>query len=220
MVEVDEQDRGSIQQPDGSVPWGFPDELDLCDATKFGDLRRVSKHIGNGVNVNFLDGFGRAPLHYAAQSGFVKQEIDSGLCSILDGDFEAVKLLVANKARTNIFDANHVTPLHLAAKGNHKLVVKFLVMTGGDVNLESVSGCKPVDFAPYGSETWQVLINAAQGQLPHVEHLVQTRTVPMVPQFAIKREVDKQAAKADKSKGKKKGKGKKGGKKSGKMKRK
>lgn len=68
MTETEVRDHENIQRPDGSVSWGFPDEVDLCEAAKCGDLKRIGKHIGNGVDVNFLDGFGRTPLHYAAQS--------------------------------------------------------------------------------------------------------------------------------------------------------
>ncbi|KAF5403646.1 Protein phosphatase 1 regulatory inhibitor subunit 16B [Paragonimus heterotremus] len=186
---------------DPIVSWGHPDELLLCEAAKRADLKQISRHIGNAVNLNFSDGFGRTPLHYACQNG----------------SFEAVKLLVANGAVVNLMDANHTTPLHLAARANHKVIVKFLLLRNADFNVECVSGCKPVDFAPYGTETWRVLIDAANGKLPNVEDLIQTRTISLVPQFAIQREVDKKATKSAK-KGKKGG--KKGGKKSGKKKKK
>ncbi|KAA3679478.1 uncharacterized protein DEA37_0001677 [Paragonimus westermani] len=126
--------------PDSTVSWGHPDELLLCEAAKGADLKQISRHIGNAVNVNFLDGFGRTPLHYACQTG----------------SFEAVKLLVANGAAVNVMDANRTTPLHLAARANHKVIVKFLLLRNADFNVECISGCKPVDFAPYGTETWRV----------------------------------------------------------------
>ncbi|CAH8430157.1 unnamed protein product [Heterobilharzia americana] len=198
----------SDQKPEDSfIPWGFPNELNLCEATRQGDIKAISKSIANGVNINFFDGFGKTALHYAARNG----------------NFESVKLLVANKAIVNISDSNGTTPLHLAAKGNHVRVVKFLLMSGADVSRECLSGVKPIDLSMYNSETWNVLLNAEMGDLPKVDHLVQTRTVPLIPQFAIQREIDKQAKanekKSAKKGGKKSGKSK-GGKKSGKGKKK
>lgn len=181
---------------DPYLPWGHPNELLLCEAARKGDLNRIIDHIGNGVNVNFVDGFGRTPLHYACQLG----------------SLEAVKLLVANKARVNIWDADGTTPLHLAAKGSYASIVKFLAFNQADVKAECLSGCQPIDFAPYGSETWKVLLDALNGKLPTVDQLIQTRSVPLVPPFAVKREVERQAAEAAK-KGKKSKKGEKGGKK-------
>nr|CAH8823010.1 unnamed protein product [Trichobilharzia regenti] len=185
------------------MPWGFPNELVLCESARQGDIKALSRSIASGVDVNFFDGFGKTALHYAAGNG----------------SYESVKLLVANKANVNICDSNGTTPLHLAAKGNHVRVVKFLLMSGANINHECLSGVKPIDLAVYNSETWNTLLNAANGDLPKVEHLVQMRTVPLIPQFAIQREIDKHAKANDKKSAKKSGKSK-SGKKSGKGKQK
>nr|CAX74742.1 Ankyrin,domain-containing protein [Schistosoma japonicum] len=199
MTEISSEDKtlGSF------LPWGFPNELFLCDAARQSDIKALSKSIANGVNPDFIDGFGKTAVHYAAANG----------------SYESVKLLVANKASVNIWDANGTTPLHLAAKGNHPRVVKFLLMSGADVNRQCRSGVKPIDLAIYNSETWNVLLNAENGDLPKIEHLIQTRTVPLIPQFAIQREIDKQAKMNEQKNSKKSGK-KKSGKKSGKGKKK
>ncbi|CAH8292415.1 unnamed protein product [Schistosoma turkestanicum] len=144
------------------IPWGFPNELILCEAARRDDIKAVSKSIANGVNVNFIDDFGKTALHYAAANG----------------SYESVKLLVANKANVNTRDSNGTTPLHMASRGNHTRVVKFLLMSGADINHECLSGVKPIDLAVYNSETWKVLLNATNGDLPNSEHLIQTRTVP------------------------------------------
>lgn len=62
----------SEQKPfDPFIPWGFPNELNLCKAARHADIKAVSKCIANGVNINFIDGFGKTALHYAAASKHV-----------------------------------------------------------------------------------------------------------------------------------------------------
>ncbi|TNN16626.1 Ankyrin repeat domain-containing protein isoform 2 [Schistosoma japonicum] len=150
MTEISSEDKtlGSF------LPWGFPNELFLCDAARQSDIKALSKSIANGVNPDFIDGFGKTALHYAAASKCAYNLIVRK--KLTDGSYESVKLLVANKASVNIWDANGTTPLHLAAKGNHPRVVKFLLMSGADVNRQCRSGVKPIDLAIYNSETWNV----------------------------------------------------------------
>ncbi|KAG5441730.1 hypothetical protein CSKR_110670 [Clonorchis sinensis] len=184
----------SIQSPkpnDPYLPWGFPEEFDLCDAVRVTDLKKITQCIGDGAQIDFLDGFGRTPLHYACQHG----------------SYEATKMLLGNKAKVNIMDANRTTPLHLAAGGNHSAITKLLLLNGADIKVECLSGCRAVDFAPYGSETWQVLVDAETGKLPDVDDLTKTKLIPLVPKFAIQREIERQRA-LEEAKQQKKGKNK------------
>ncbi|GAA37326.2 serine/threonine-protein kinase TNNI3K, partial [Clonorchis sinensis] len=209
MSEV-EQQGGETQKPnDPYLPWGFPEEFDLCDAVRVTDLKKITQCIGDGAQIDFLDGFGRTPLHYACQCEFTRSEIVTIMANV-DGSYEATKMLLGNKAKVNIMDANRTTPLHLAAGGNHSAITKLLLLNGADIKVECLSGCRAVDFAPYGSETWQVLVDAETGKLPDVDDLTKTKLIPLVPKFAIQREIERQRA-LEEAKQQKKGKNKQGG---------
>ncbi|OON16513.1 ankyrin repeat protein [Opisthorchis viverrini] len=106
MSEVEQQEGGAQKPPDPYLPWGFPEEFDLCDAVRVNDLKKISQCIGDGAKIDFFDGFGRTPLHYACQC-------------------------------------------------NHHAITKLLLISGAEIKIECLSGCRPIDFAPYGSETWQ-----------------------------------------------------------------
>ncbi|TGZ72307.1 hypothetical protein CRM22_002167 [Opisthorchis felineus] len=194
MSEVEQQESDAQKPPDPYLPWSFPEEFKLCDAVCVTDLKTISQCIKDGAKIDFFDGFGRTPLHYACQYG----------------SYEATKILLGNKAKVNIMDANQITPLHLAARGNHPAITKLLLLNGADLKVECLSGCRPVDFAPYGSETWQVLVDAENGRLPDVDDLTKAKLVPLVPKFAIQREIERQRA-LEAAKQQKKGKNKQGG---------
>ena len=72
---------------------------------------------------------------------------------------------------------------------------------------------RPIDFAQYNTDVWDILHRAAVGDMPEIN---QTHDVPQIPDYAIAAGT---AEKKKKKKGKGK-KGKKGGKKKGKKKKK
>eukprot|EP00931_Biecheleriopsis_adriatica_P097077 TRINITY_DN7083_c0_g1_i1.p1 TRINITY_DN7083_c0_g1~~TRINITY_DN7083_c0_g1_i1.p1 ORF type:complete len:492 (-),score=93.99 TRINITY_DN7083_c0_g1_i1:72-1433(-) len=69
----------------------------------------------------------RTPLHY----------------SCLEGDLESARLLVQARADMNVQDGRRMSPLHLAIEENKDAVVDFLLKSGADVDLCSLtSGMK------------------------------------------------------------------------------
>ena len=94
--------------------------LEVCDkkdntplhfASMGGDSGIVNLLIRKGAKTNATNAKKRTPLHTAAEYGFV----------------DAVKVLVhEQKESPKCWDDDKCTPLHLAAKHNHVLVIEFL----------------------------------------------------------------------------------------------
>lgn len=99
--------------------------------------------------------------------------------------------------------------VHLLA-GKHVELVKLLILKGAKLDAINTSNLTPIDLAPYGTETWNVLHNAKQGLMPE---LVEWSEVPVIPDFALIATGKKKRKGTGKKKGKKGGKKKKGKKK-------
>jgi len=64
------------------------------------------------------------------------------------GDLAKVKALIAqDPSLASSKDKTGATPLHLAAKENHKDVAEFLLASGADVNAQDKYGFTPLDLA-------------------------------------------------------------------------
>ena len=78
-------------------------------------------------------------------------EADSALLEAArDGNLEAVKQHLASGADVNVNDQRGYggsTPLHVAAVGGHRAVVRLLIAKGADVNAKNDGGDTPLDWA-------------------------------------------------------------------------
>ena len=85
-----------------------------------------------GANINATNSQKITPLHAAASNG----------------DFGFVKLLLNRRhIKINGKQRGGYTPLHLAAKGGHEIVVSMLLKKGAGVNIKSDLGFSPLDLA-------------------------------------------------------------------------
>ena len=110
-----------------------PDDEELLDATKRGDVAAVRSLLKEGADPNASQGDGLSALHLAAQEGNV---------DIID------VLLAAGagiEAKTRIGD---YTPLHLASWGAHASAVGALIAAGADPGaVSTTSGVTPLHLA-------------------------------------------------------------------------
>jgi uncharacterized protein len=122
----------------------------LADAAMQGDMTAVRALLQQGADVNAAQGDGMTALHWAAERG------DASLAAML---LEAG----ANPgAETRI--GRH-TPLHVAARAGHHLVVRALVQSRGGkaaVNATTTTGAVPLHFAAASgsSETVRILLDS------------------------------------------------------------
>ncbi|KAL3315453.1 hypothetical protein Ciccas_005919 [Cichlidogyrus casuarinus] len=165
----------------------------FCLAAKNGDYKLLYRMAKEFSDINFSDSFGFTALHYACKNG----------------DFEIVKFLLGNGASLHSKDANCVTCLHMAAKADHPRIVRLLLMMGAKIDAMTANHLKPIDYTRFNSETWKILYQAATGEMPRYDDLLEPLNVPFVPDQALNIAKSALNAKTDK-KGKK---GKKGGKK-------
>ena len=110
-----------------------PDDKELLDATKRGDVAAVRSLLNEGADPNAAQGDGLSALHLAAQGG----------------NLEIVEVLLTAGAeigaKTRIGD---YTPLHLASWGAHASAVSVLIEAGADPGaVSTTSGVTPLHLA-------------------------------------------------------------------------
>ena len=110
-----------------------PDDKELLDATKRGDVAAVRSLLEEGADPNASQGDGLSALHLAAQAG----------------NLDIVKVLIGAgaevEAKTRIGD---YTPLHLASWGAHASAVSALIEAGADPGaVSTTSGVTPLHLA-------------------------------------------------------------------------
>ncbi|KAJ8300337.1 hypothetical protein KUTeg_021856 [Tegillarca granosa] len=115
------------------------------------------------------------------------------------GHAEVLRLLIEAGADVNLRTTSLVSPLHLAAK----------VLAKANLDVQTLSGVKPMDLTKFSSETWDIINDAKKGEMPELEEI---NEVPEIPDYALP---DGATKKKKSGKGKKGKKGKKGGKKKG-----
>ncbi|MDP6736975.1 MAG: ankyrin repeat domain-containing protein, partial [Nitrospinaceae bacterium] len=111
--------------PTAKVPY-----ISIHFATAEGNIKAVTRHLANGVDVNVKNDFGFTPLLKAAQFG--RREV--------------AELLIAKGADVSVKDKFGRTPLHCAADEGQMEVAELLIAAGADVNGKDNGGRTPLDF--------------------------------------------------------------------------
>merc|ERR1719383_1096773 len=96
------------------------------------------------IDINGIGDSGMTPLHQA----------------VLDGNFEAVRLLLRNGADINKLDEDCWTPLHAACAEGHVDIVKYLLDEGADTSAITDEGERPIDLVdPDDFQTISVMLS-------------------------------------------------------------
>jgi ankyrin repeat protein len=153
-------------------------DLQLMEAAKSNDLKKMEDLIKKGANVNSADDRGRTPLMYAAQAGsqqaierLVKtyhadvnaKDINNQTAlmkSSIMGKNDGVKFLLDNKAKIDEYDKFGRTALTYSARADHTDVLKTLLQKGADPNIRDDDGRSPLMEA------------AAKGNLESTKELI------------------------------------------------
>ncbi|XP_074659505.1 ankyrin repeat and SOCS box protein 8-like [Tubulanus polymorphus] len=100
--------------------------------------------IARGANVNAVDGYGRAAIHYAAEK-----------------DTQCIDILAENAANLDIPDGNQARALHWASFKNNVECVKRLLSYGADVNSQDFNRDSPLSWAAHKTnlETIRILLD-------------------------------------------------------------
>lgn len=96
-------------------------------------LAIVQMFLQHGARVDIRDKYGRAPLHAAAQRGYV----------------DIVQALLQAQANVNIRDESYATPLHVAAFYGNTDVVKTLIAAKASTGPD-LCGANPLHYAAQG----------------------------------------------------------------------
>ncbi|XP_046329004.2 uncharacterized protein LOC124112875 [Haliotis rufescens] len=124
--------------------------------------------IQRGVDVNAFNSDGFAPLHLAAENGYVgmlKVLLDSNNCfinprshkdrstplhvAVKSNHTDAVKLLLRHECDVNSKDVAGRSPVHLACETGNTTVLKDLLSKGGDANIQDQKGNTPLHYAAW-----------------------------------------------------------------------
>lgn len=129
------------------------DELDVFEATTFGDLDRLTALLDadpSAVDARSGDGF--TPLHLAA----------------FFGQTDAVALLLARGAEVDPRGTGWMvgTPLHSAASGRHLDAAALLLEAGADPNARQAGGFTPLHGAAHNGDATLVELLLARGADP------------------------------------------------------
>ena len=144
----------------------------LFDASKAGDKAQIICLLENGSNIDTTDGYGRQPLHFAAQEGYtaiVELLLDQGATGIdapgrygrqplhwaaQYGHTATVELLLDRGARgIDVPDKDGLQPIHQAALHGYTAIVELLLDRGATgINAPDYCGCQPLHIAArYGN---------------------------------------------------------------------
>jgi ankyrin repeat protein len=121
-------------------------EPPLIYAAVYGDVGRVAVLLGQGGEIDCIDGQGNTALHAAANNGCIAM----------------AEHLLARDARIDVTNANGVTPLSIAVARGHALIVDLLMECGADPTIVSNQGMTSLYYAVgrNDKEVCKVLLNA------------------------------------------------------------
>lgn len=111
----------------------FPDELVFLDDIKENDLlaaKAMLRRASIKIDINAIGDSGMTPLHQA----------------VVDGNDDAVRLLVSNGCDINRQDTDTWTPLHTACACGHAEIVRYLLENGADASILTEDGERPIDL--------------------------------------------------------------------------
>ncbi|KAL8612885.1 hypothetical protein ACOMHN_038140 [Nucella lapillus] len=111
----------------------FPDELVFLDSIKENDLKACNAMLRKAslsLDINALNESGLTPLHQA----------------VLEGNYQAVKLLVTHGADVNKSDTDTWTPLHAACAEGHADIVRYLLYKGARKDVKTLEGERALDL--------------------------------------------------------------------------
>merc|ERR1711894_591240 len=137
-------------------------EFRLAEASGDGNSNTVQKLLKRYVDPNSRDRLGASVISKAAKGGHT----------------EVVRLLLAAGAQANGYDNILVTPLHLAAQGAHAEAVKYLLLAGAQFDFKNIDGFTPIHYCKHESETWEILRDAAAGEMPEIEDISEVPEIP------------------------------------------
>lgn len=101
-----------------------PPSTTIHEATFFGDLHVVKRHVAAKTDLNAKDAYGSAPLHIAATFGRT----------------QVAKVLIEAGADLMTTSADGSTPLHTAAFFGRTEIVKALLAKGSDITARNSFG--------------------------------------------------------------------------------
>ncbi|EQC28838.1 TKL protein kinase [Saprolegnia diclina VS20] len=119
----------------------------LHDASKAGDLARITSLLDEGVDVHCRRRHGVTPLHQAASFG----------------RFDVARLLLDRGADMTARDKDAETPMHKAAYGGKLRVVGLLLDRGALADARATDGRTPLHKAAYGGEVGVVRLLLDRG---------------------------------------------------------
>jgi ankyrin repeat protein len=144
-------------------------------AALVGDIRAVTKHLEDGVELNEKIGDKFTPLQVAAKEGHRKivellvsngADADVGIPligAIRRDHKEIVEVLIANKADTNAREDDGRTALHYAAMKGREEIVKLLINGNADINAKTAKRATPLHYAAGSGHKEVVELLIAEG---------------------------------------------------------
>jgi ankyrin repeat protein len=124
-------------------------ELDVFEASAFGDLDRLTALLAEGTDPNAFSADGFTALHFAS----------------FFGKPEAARLLLDRGAEVDARGRGWMTgtPLHSAASGRHVDVVETLLAAGADPNARQSGGWTPLHAGAHNGDVAAVALMITAG---------------------------------------------------------
>ncbi|KAL8367153.1 hypothetical protein RB599_010243 [Gaeumannomyces hyphopodioides] len=156
LLDDDSSERAEVDWRDdeGSTPMTF--------SVPLGYIKAVRVFLEKGADVNGLDAYQNAPLHWAiADVPMTRLLLEKGArvnaknhggrtalhWAVQEGQEEVAKVLIEAGADVNVADENSFTPLHSASLKGLEGIVRLLLANGARVDVKDVDGWTPLHSA-------------------------------------------------------------------------